>query len=503
MSDVPSSDCTNLSDSQLLARFVRSREEAAFRAMVERHGPLVLGVCRRGSPTTADADDAFQATFLVLAQSAHKIRGRASLAAWLYGVAFRVSARLRRERVRHATQELLEPVSTYDDPLDELLARHDELVTDEELAALPESLRTPLVLRYLVGKENAEVAKELGITVAALEGRLKRAKQRLRMRLIRRGVTLAAAVAVLRATKITEAGVPESLVNSAVSLGMDPTAELSATNSDYSSPLQLAEQEIQVMNAVLISKPIAATIAMAVMATLAVGVPLAISQGTAVSTTASAVTLNASASGSDDEPAGATLSVDQSRTAPRQFDLAPRSASEMKIRQALAGSLQGSGLDFHEAPLVEIASFLQDEYDIQVLLDTRAMDDVGIAPDEPVSISVRGISLSSAMRLMLRKLDLTYMIDNEVLLITTMDVAESKLSARVYPTNELEIDEANLIDLLTETIATETWAENGGGEAQIVMIPNGIVVSQTYAVHEMINDLFRQLAEQRAKSSGR
>ena len=102
---------TMLSDQALLRQFIATESEEAFRTLVERHGPMVLGVCRRGAPSLCDADDAFQATFLVLAQSAKKVRKQKSLAAWLFGVAGRVSARLRRDKARQNTVQLFEDLA--------------------------------------------------------------------------------------------------------------------------------------------------------------------------------------------------------------------------------------------------------------------------------------------------------------------------------------------------------------------------------------------------------
>src|SRR5690606_22074649 len=116
------------------------------------------------------------ATFLVLARSATKIRHRPALGAWLYGVATRVCLRMRRDAARRSAQELLDTTGETMDPLDELLARHDEMAVDEELRRLPKSLRDPIVLRYFGNQTNTEVARQLGLSIAALEGRLKRGK---------------------------------------------------------------------------------------------------------------------------------------------------------------------------------------------------------------------------------------------------------------------------------------------------------------------------------------
>src|SRR5262249_37660978 len=178
------------SDRHLLERFAASRDEAAFTELVRRHGPMVLGVCRRVLRHAQDAEDAFQATFLVLATKAGSPRWEESVARWLYEVAFRVAhkarvgAARRRARERQATaMAQAEPGAgeAWDD-LREVL--------DEEVNRLPCKYRSPVVLCYLEGKTNTEAARELGWTKGTVSGRLARARDLLRTRLARRGVPL-------------------------------------------------------------------------------------------------------------------------------------------------------------------------------------------------------------------------------------------------------------------------------------------------------------------------
>jgi RNA polymerase sigma factor (sigma-70 family) len=193
---------SSASDEALLAQFVRERSECAFAALVRRHGPLVLGVCRRVLADVHDADDAFQSTFLVLALRAADIRRRDALGAWLYGVAFRTARRLAARRRRQVVLSLPVDLPSKADPLADVAARHDRHVLDEELNRLPPKHRDVLVLHYLLGKPQQAVARELGESVAAVDGRIKRARRRLRVRLAARGVTAGtlAALALLKAS---------------------------------------------------------------------------------------------------------------------------------------------------------------------------------------------------------------------------------------------------------------------------------------------------------------
>ncbi len=178
-------------DAQLLGRFVRDRDEAAFAELVRRHGPLVLGVCRRVIPDRHLADDAFQAAFLVLARKAESVRPADKLAGWLYGVSYRVALRARTmagRRAKHETLTAMPPETPVPpDPVDEVGA-----VLDEEIAKLPALHREAVVLCELQGVGRREAAKKLGIREGTLSSRLAKARQLLAVALARRGVTLPA-----------------------------------------------------------------------------------------------------------------------------------------------------------------------------------------------------------------------------------------------------------------------------------------------------------------------
>jgi RNA polymerase sigma factor (sigma-70 family) len=181
-------------DRGLLDDFIARRDEAAFAALVHRHGAMVLSVCRRTLNHAADAEDACQATFLVLANKAASIRKRDALGSWLHGVAFRVARKLRADRARR-TRGKTSLVDVADvDTTAEVTWREVQAVLDEELARLPDSYRAPLVLCYLEGKTQDEAARELGWSTGTLRGRLGRGRERLRGRLVRRGLTLSAAL---------------------------------------------------------------------------------------------------------------------------------------------------------------------------------------------------------------------------------------------------------------------------------------------------------------------
>ncbi|HZY84270.1 MAG TPA: sigma-70 family RNA polymerase sigma factor [Gemmataceae bacterium] len=198
------------SDGELLTRCARHKDGAAFEALVRRHGPMVLGVCRRLVRHAQDAEDCFQAAFLVLAQRAGSVRG-GSLASWLYGVAYRVCLRCRRSTSRRCVRErqvgqMPQPEVAPAEPQDW------RPLLDEELAALPEKYRAAVVLCDLEGKSRKEAARLLGLPEGTLSSRLAQARALLAGRLSRRGVALSGGALAAALSGAAEAAVPAQLV---------------------------------------------------------------------------------------------------------------------------------------------------------------------------------------------------------------------------------------------------------------------------------------------------
>ncbi len=207
-------------DQDLLERFVRHQDEAAFAILLERHGPMVLGVCRRALHDEHVAEDVLQATFLVLAQNAGSIRKRTSLGGWLHGVALRLAQKARTEAARAARADMRPGPEPQPEPATEASWREVQQILDDELQRLPESYRLPLVLCYLEGRTRDEAAAELGWTPGRLKGLLERARERLRGRLIRRGLAPAAAGAAQLADTVLAAPVPPLLVITTVQVAL-------------------------------------------------------------------------------------------------------------------------------------------------------------------------------------------------------------------------------------------------------------------------------------------
>ncbi|MCE9566120.1 MAG: sigma-70 family RNA polymerase sigma factor [Planctomycetes bacterium] len=219
-------DAVDHGDGELLARYRSVRDQDAFGSLVRRHGPMVLGVCRRVLRDSHAADDAFQTTFLVLAKRADAVRPPDRLAPWLYGVAYRTALKargraFRRQQVEqdYATETATRALPTSPEASDLLPA------LDEQLNALPEKYRTPLVLCGVQGLNKTEAAERLGLPEGTVSSRLARAREMLRDRLIRRGVAVpSAAFAALFTADTLQAAVPASLATSTtgIALGSSP-----------------------------------------------------------------------------------------------------------------------------------------------------------------------------------------------------------------------------------------------------------------------------------------
>lgn len=207
--------CGGFSDGQLLERFIARRDDESFEVLVRRHAPMVWGVCRRMLRRHHDAEDAFQATFLVLARKAGTVNHRETVAHWLYAVAYQTARKARamssrREGREKQMMEMAEPALATADLWTDLAP-----VLDEELSRLPDHYRAPIVLCDLEGKTRKEAARQLGWPEGTISSRLSRARSVLAKRLSRRGIVLTAgALSALLAENALAACPPASLLSS-------------------------------------------------------------------------------------------------------------------------------------------------------------------------------------------------------------------------------------------------------------------------------------------------
>lgn len=588
-----------LSDRELVARFLETREEGSFAEIVARHGNLVMAVAWRVLRDRHAAEDAFQATFLVLAEHVRAIRHRESLAAWLYGTAFRVARKAFATHKRR--RECVMPVEpTCEPPGDQTARQEQQLILDEELSRLPESVRGPLVLHYLQEKSAPEIAEELGMSLAAVEGRLKRGRKTLRTRLLRRGVLLSAVIASVELSA--------SSVTAAVTAPLIQLTAQACTASALSAPLpalvsftatQLAARELIAMSKIALMKSALLWGGVAGVMTLSgfaatgdwLGQAAAQSDGGAGTGAAGAapsglvdesanelpaggiVTTGAevapggsggeivqaglSGAGEGSEGSGFGVLVGAGGGAPavgtttgdgrvvnenpaagagapmgpgagappgfagsgqfggaygggqgggaagmsggpagmpgammgmggagmmgpgpqsRVVDYRRQSPNEQRIHQAFGEPVN---LQFVGQTLEGVLQILETDFNFTIRLDTAALSDSGVGPETEMTLVIKGVSLESALETLLENVngvELDYVIENEVLKITTAEKAREAIETRVYDVRDFgTLTPAILSRVIERTVEPQSWmasvaegrrdSQSGGGQS--------------------------------------
>src|SRR4051812_11735306 len=233
-------------DERLVAQFLSGRggNEAAFRVLLRRHGPMVLGICRRTLGDSHLAEDAFQATFLVLVKKARTIGDCDLLANWLYGVAQRVArkAKAQAARRRVVEQHAAEQAAGTSERSDQAELRS---VIDEEIRRLPERYRAPLVLCHLEGLTHHEAARQLGCPVGTIESRLSRARERLRCGLSRRGLAPASAALAAVFAPSDASAAPAHLIEATLRAATQLLSGRAGTGAASTMALALAQRRLK------------------------------------------------------------------------------------------------------------------------------------------------------------------------------------------------------------------------------------------------------------------
>jgi RNA polymerase sigma factor (sigma-70 family) len=240
------------SDHELLQRFVTLQDEAAFAALLRRHGPMVLRVCRGVFSEWHGAEDAFQATFLVLARKAGSIRAHNGVGAWLRGVAYRVAlkARLRTGKLPACDDGLAERPSDVD-PMADMTLREAGAILNEELQRLPAKYREPVCLCYLEGQTRDQAARQLGCPAGTFNSRLERARELLRARLIRRGLSLSGALlTTLLSTSSVSAALSPALTTGTLDAALRFAAGNSPAGAVSAEAVTLAEGTLNTMTTI-------------------------------------------------------------------------------------------------------------------------------------------------------------------------------------------------------------------------------------------------------------
>ena len=429
------------------ARYLERRDETAFEAIVTRHGPMVLGVCRRALGLTPDADDAFQATFLVLVRRARELGPRDAIGPWLYGVARRVAARARSQASRRRRSQPIPlefPVvdrggATVDPDLVEIL--------DAELSRLPSKYRSPLVLCYLEGRTHEEAARDLQWPVGTVKGRLARARDLLRSRLTRRGFSPSAGVVGIMASPDLKSILDRSLVERTVDASARLAAGQSVAHVVSQSVTSLVEGALAAM---FVSK-------------IKWAVLVAVSTGFAFT---SAVVLGRQAASEKTVPraeGGAALQTGKAfmkkeivgvreRPAPayaKSVAAGPRSArglvesepardTDPRSRQIIEKLDEPISMSFaNETPLDDFLKYIKQAtttptYNgIPIYIDPVGLQEAERSITSTIQIDLEGVPLRRTLQLALTQLGLAYFVEDGILVITSEDRAKEPLPPSV------------------------------------------------------------------------
>jgi RNA polymerase sigma factor (sigma-70 family) len=380
-------------DGHLLYRFVHEQDQTAFTALVQRHGPMVLGLCRRILQDNHDAEDVFQATFLVLVRKARSLKREGSLKNWLYTVAYHLALKTRKQTAIRRVQE--KQVIDMPELTRESSGFWAELrpALDSELARLPSKYREPIMLCYLEGKTNEEAACELGWPVGTVKIRLMRAREVLRTRLTRRGLALSAALLAPNLADVALAAVPDALLEST-----SEAAKLFASGKTIiagavaARSIVLAQGALQSM---FMRKVQIVVVLLFIVGLVGAGSGILMGSGSDVPT---------------------QMPVARENEIPNDLLPVPvedpskdndKAQSEKQIKLLHQKLAQPVNLDRGIPPgslLRDALEFLADRYDMALIIDTKAFEAIGILDvmERPVSLpKMVGVNMATVLRMLL------------------------------------------------------------------------------------------------------
>ncbi len=543
-----------LSDAELLELFHYSRSATALSEIVRRHSPLVASVIRRLISNSQDAEDAFQATFLVLVLSVKKIRNPDSLGAWLYGVAYRTAKRVRSMRRKNNLKMALQSTVGIDldasqSPVEEplaIIARELQLeAMDEEMSKLPKPLRDALIEHYLGGNSVPEIARCLNLSVTAVEGRLKRGRKALRTRLAMRGISLSViAAACLRFQNDVVAASAEPWSNRFIELygnagvGQPTIAQLQDTESVSTQLIKLVQGEV-VVNILSRSMLGVAGGALVLCAIGTLGFMaasanqqgslesrgsngnLALTPGTSLPQDSGSFVLAQGMMGGGmgglvggmggggmggggvgggmpgvfHQPKELVIKWDKP-TAPVPPWLegdADAKEREDNIRRALKDRMD---IVLNGMPISGAMNEISKKMGIPIFLDDKAMEDENITPDEPITLARKEAKVRDILMQILEPLQLTYLIEREAIFITSKKISANQIRyydlSFIFPDNGLTSELMTSIEMM---VAPDQWM-NAGGTSSMVTVGSMLVISAPEETQLAIEVLLREIGKQ-------
>ncbi len=458
-----------MSDRQILERFVERRDELAFEALLYRHGAMVRNVCRQMLFDPHDVDDAVQAVFLVLVRKARTVRIDGSLGPWLYAVAGRVAARARANRRKRWARECQTgemPETSYASTED---ASEIPRVLHDELGRLPERLRSPLVLCYFEGMTHDLAARQLDCPVGTVRSRLARARSLLHRRITRRGITLSTAAlgALLEsnARAAVSARLPAVMVDSIRGAALETV--LRTGRGLFTSFATVLEGVLSVSHFKKIAI-LATAISVGGIATVVAGRTTASQTPEQVSPKVQVI----------DGPVPPEVALDQP-----EKNAQPEAKKDGHVPAIDSKLDERISFNIYEQPLSGAVGFLQSHTGLNIVLDPKALAEVGLTSASPVTLSMKQVKLRTALKLLLKPLGLSYRLEDEVILITGPEAAGAKAPyPKTYYVGDLlikpstqkqtgttpaagvqsKIDMAPLMDLIAFSVARGTWQVQDG-----------------------------------------
>jgi RNA polymerase sigma factor (sigma-70 family) len=445
-------DGGDLSDGTLLHRFVANRDDDAFAALVGRHGPMVWALCRRILHNLPDAEDAFQATFLVLVRKANGVRQPDLLGPWLHGVAYRVAMRLRAAiGLRAGQQRDLELPAP--EPMPEAERQELRLLLDQEVSRLPERYRMPFVLCHLEGLTNEEAARRLHCPKGTILSRLSRARERLRLRLTRRGVGLTAATVATALAESADASPVPSALNATTTQVASSVASGAASAASGSTAIALMEGVVTSMYVAKLK------VAAAILLTLGL-----VGAGGGMFAKSGDSRIQAGATAGQAAVKEGLIAAKAEAKA-READAPPpatRKRRDLEIRETLARVTKFDGIDDPKMTLRDTLDTLSAKYGIEFLVNERAFSlekidqvlDREIASPKPLPPTTA--SLATILNRIIARLPTesssgaVYLIHKDGVEITTGAAARAELGLR---------QEDQLLPLVHEHFEDVPWID--------------------------------------------
>ena len=497
-------------DTQLLKAFVASENSEALRVIIERYGPMVMTICQRATAQHVDAEDAFQATFLILVQRARKIRKHKSLAGWLFQVARRTAVRARQRQQNKRELTVLsdhEPISNQN-LFAEIAQEFEAEQIDIVLAGLPEKYRDPLVMFHYQQMSVSEICEAMNSTQGSIEGLLKRGRSELKRRLQQAGITLSSfAIVTLLSQSQVQAGqiCSAGLINQTLS-ALAGSAELTSTLPEAIEHLAQQEWMPMLTNSAIAKSTLitSAALSIAIIAgsTFVVGEP---PQGESSINTQLTLGENEPSS---DTPDGDFALTDKQPANEKTTEKTAKKpitnrsdAWKETFRQALK---EDTEFNFVDTPLSDAVQIIGEQHGMNILLDRLVLEEAGIPTDEPVNLAISDVSLESALKIMFENMpseELVYILEDEVMKITTSTKADELLEVRFYPipkglSESSDTKDPQLMDFVMDMIDEGDAWKRDGGLGTIWIVGNSLAVRQTQRIHREMEKFWSELEAQ-------